>query len=181
MTNSRKTLKKEATQERRRHGRAAEIETMFSLSMQTKARADRAALRRSLDSVNANGLASAWKATATVNLGPSRRRTYFTRRRRWLHAKVDELPDRDHENDHRHGRDPQNELAIRASGQAVTDDAPCLTLPSTGQLSLITRHSAYSANVSIRSARPKSSSVIPPLLCVDRTNRTLLYRISISG
>ncbi len=32
----------------------------------------------------------------------------------------------------------------------------------------------YSSSVSIRSARPKSSSVKPPLLCVERTRRTLL-------
>ncbi len=32
----------------------------------------------------------------------------------------------------------------------------------------------YSAKVSIRSARPKSSSVNPPLLWVERTKRTLL-------
>ncbi len=33
---------------------------------------------------------------------------------------------------------------------------------------------AYSESVSIRSARPKSSSVRPPLLCVERIKRTLL-------
>ena len=32
----------------------------------------------------------------------------------------------------------------------------------------------YSESVSILSARPKSSSVRPPLLCVERINRTLL-------
>ena len=36
------------------------------------------------------------------------------------------------------------------------------------------RHEGYSDNVSIRSARPKSRSVRPPLLWVERTNRTLL-------
>ncbi len=39
----------------------------------------------------------------------------------------------------------------------------------------------YSESVSMRSARLKSSSVRPPLLWVDRTSRTLLKRMSISG
>ena len=34
--------------------------------------------------------------------------------------------------------------------------------------------STYSASVSIRSANPKSKSVNPPLLWVERTSRTLL-------
>jgi hypothetical protein len=39
----------------------------------------------------------------------------------------------------------------------------------------------YSSRVSIRSARLKSSSVKPPLLCVESTKQTLLYRMSMSG
>jgi hypothetical protein len=44
-----------------------------------------------------------------------------------------------------------------------------LSLPSVSGIDPV-----YSESVSIRSARPKSSSVRPPLLCVERINRTLL-------
>jgi hypothetical protein len=85
-------------------------------------------------------------------------------RRRWRpHPIINKLPNGEHDNNHRRGRDP-------GTNDRSTSSVARLLFHS----SLANHHFSHSESVSIRSAKLKSRSVKPPLLWVERTSRTLL-------
>src|ERR1051325_2960564 len=98
--------------------------------------------------------ASFRRRTFGAGLTTLHRLAHFVRRGRWLHPIFDELPHRHDDENNDDGCDNQPLMRGHCHLKAP-----------------IMHPTNYSERVSIRSARPKSSSVNPPLLWVESINR----------